>query len=102
MISLEETSGDHATYMNLANNPTGSNFTDPDVYPLVPVTDLYSVKEQVNKSLQFLGKPILSGVYWYNGWDYDYGWDMDNGTSAKYSASAINKIRLSYYFPYDE
>ena len=102
MISLEETSGDHATYMNLANNPTGSNFTDPDVYPLVPVTDLYSVKEQVNKSLQFLGKPILSGVYWYNGWDYNYGWDMDNGTSAKYSASAINKIRLSYYFPYDE
>lgn len=102
MISLEETSGDHATYMNLANNPTGSNFTDPDVYPLVPVTDLYSVKEQVNKSLQFLGKPILSGVYWYNGWDYNYGWNMDDGTDAKYSASAINKIRLSYYFPYDE
>ena len=102
MISLEETSGDHATYMNLANNPTGSNFTDPDVYPLVPVTDLYSVKEQVNKSLQFLGKPILSGVYWYNGWDYNYGWDMDHGTNDKYSAFAINKIRLSYYFPYDE
>lgn len=102
MISLEETSGDHATYMNLANNPTGSNFTDPDVYPLVPVTDLYSVKEQVNKSLQFLGKPILSGVYWYNGWDYNYGWDMDHGTNDKYSASTINKIRLSYYFPYDE
>ena len=102
MISLEETSGNHATYMNLANNPTGSNFTDPDVYPLVPVTDLYSVKEQVNKSLQFLGKPILSGVYWYNGWDYNYGWNMDDGTDAKYSASAINKIRLSYYFPYDE
>ena len=101
MISLEETSGDHATYMNLANNPTGSNFTDPDVYPLVPVTDLYSVKEQVNKSLQFLGKPILSGVYWYNGWDYNYGWDMDHGTHDKYSASTINKIRLSYYFPYD-
>ena len=101
MIALEETTGDHTTYMNLANNPTYSNYTDPMKFPLIPITELHPVKNQVNSSLQFLGKPIISGIYWYNGWDRNYGWDMDKGTYTVYSSSTINKIRLSYSFPFN-
>lgn len=98
MIALEETTGNHTEYMNLANHPTYSNYTNPEVYPLIPVTKLYPVKNQINQSLQFLGKPVLSGIYWYNGWDHNFGWNMDKGTYTTYSSSTINKIRLSYSF----
>lgn len=98
MIALEETTGNHTVYMNLANHPTYSNYTNPEVYPLIPVTKLYPVKNQINQSLQFLGKPVLSGIYWYNGWDHNFGWNMDKGTYTTYSSSTINKIRLSYSF----